>query len=136
MLNEPNKKPYTPPQSPRQPNPWINIVKAIYEFSFFVIIIIGIIGFIFCIKFSAKDDIGAVLIVFIALAITAVLTFGFVFIFLELAKDVRDMVSYVYQIGAMIIEDKNRDISGDIENTAENIYQIKTILENNSTKKE
>lgn len=130
MYDNQNKRRYSPPPSRYEKSPWIDTLKLIYKIIFCVIILAGI---ILCGK---ADDTSTGIIILGASLVAAVLAVGFVIVFLDIAGDIRDMVNYVYQIGAMIIEDKNRDVSGDIENTAENIYQIKTILENNTAKKE
>ncbi len=51
----------------------------------------------------------------------AILTVGFVMVFLGIAKDIRDITSYIYIIGAMMIEDKNQKEATDIEALTENI---------------
>ncbi len=42
-------------------------------------------------------------------------------VFLGIAKDIRDITSYIYIIGAMMIEDKNQKEATDIEALTENI---------------
>lgn len=126
MLNEQNNKHYTPPPSPHQKSVWIDTLKGIYKFLFFTIIAIGL---IICIKSSANDEVWGGLLIFVASAIIAVVTVGFIIVFLELADDIRNIVNYLYQIGNIMEDDKNNDISG-------NIHQIKTILENSTAKKE
>lgn len=130
MFNDQNKRRYSPPPSRYQRSVWVDTLKLIYKVIFAVIVLIGL---IMCGK---VDDTGTGIIILCGSLIIAVMAVGFVLVFLEIAGDIREMVNYVYQIGAMIIEDKNRDVAGDIENTAENIYQIKNILENNTLNKE
>ncbi len=134
MLNSQNKNRYSPPPSYYEKSAWVNALKLVYKVIFAIIVLIGL---IICVK--ANDaEIGVIILC--GSLIIAVMTVGFVLVFLEIAGDIREMLDYVYKIGVMIVEDKNRDIAGDIENTAENmcqnVCQIKNILQNNTTPKE
>lgn len=130
MLNDQNKKSYTPPEGYYGKSAWVGALKLVYKIIFAVIVLIGL---IICVK---ADDAETGIIILCCSLIIAVMTVGFVLVFLEIAGDIREMLDYVYKIGVMIVEDKNRDIAGNIENTAENIGQIKNILKNNTVKKE
>lgn len=130
MLDNQNKKRYEPPQSYYEKSAWVNALKLIYKVMFAIIVLAGL---IMCVK---ADDAETGIIILCISLIIAVMTIGFVLVFLEIAGDIREMLDYVYKIGVMIVEEKNRDIAGDIESTSENICQIKTILRNNMTKKE
>lgn len=133
MPNKQDKKPYTPPPSRYERSQWIESLKQLYKIAFYAIIILG---FIACISLCSDGYVGTGLMILAVSLLIGLLAIGFEIIFLELASDVRDMVNYVYQIGTMIIEDKNRDTASEIEDASENIYQIKRIMEKYTAKKE
>lgn len=133
MSYKPHKKEYTPPSSPYHHSQWIESLKKLYKIAFFAIIILG---FIACLKLCSDGYVGLGLMILAVSLLIALLAVGFEIIFIELASDVRDMVSYVYLIGTMKVEDKNRDTASDIESAAENIYQIAQMLEKDTAKKE
>ncbi|MDE6764484.1 MAG: hypothetical protein K2J73_12520 [Oscillospiraceae bacterium] len=130
MLNDKNKNNYKPPPSYYKRSAWVDALKLIYKVIFAVIVLIGLIIYV------KADNAETGLIILCGSLIIAVMTVGFVLVFLEIAGDIREMLDYIYKIGVMIVEDKNKDIAGNIENTAENIGQIKNILKNNTIKKE
>ena len=119
MQNVPNNKNYIPPQSPCKRSIWVDAISIIYKVAFFIIIVIG---FWLCMSLCYNGEMMLGLIVFTVSILIAVLTVGFVIVFLDLAKDIRDIASYVYVIGAMMIEDKNLKSAISTESTEENTY--------------
>lgn len=109
MPNEQNNNRYIPPPSPYKKSVWIDSLTVIYKIAFFIIIALG---FFVCIDLCSNGYEGLSIIVFAVVILIAVLTVGFAIVFLELAKDLRNIASCTYQIGAMMIEDRDKHIVG------------------------
>ena len=119
MLNESNNNRYIPPPSPYKKSAWIDSLTIIYKIAFFAMIVLG---FFVCIYLCYNGYDGLSIIFFAVTILIAVLTVGFAMVFLELAKDIRNITSYVHIIGAMIIEDKNQKLASGIENISDKMH--------------